>query len=202
MLDKNEEQRMFEENYNLIYGYMKKNKHIAYNLEDDDKEQILAIGLLKAVRTYDESKGLEFSTYAYTCMRNEIQLTFRTKQKRFEEGNLEGYSLRSMDEEVKGDFDSAVFLKDQIPDTSNFNELQEFEEYEFIKKVTDDKWLKEVAKLSDIQLYIVKNMGDFSMARMAKEKGYSKTSMFANRKKAIEKIRKAYGYQMQEVATW
>jgi RNA polymerase sigma factor (sigma-70 family) len=38
----------------------------------DDLISVGSIGLLKAVRGFDDSRGIQFSTYATTCIRNEM----------------------------------------------------------------------------------------------------------------------------------
>jgi RNA polymerase sigma factor (sigma-70 family) len=61
-----QQQELVEKNHNLIYGFANKNK-----LNIDEYYGILAIGLCKAAKSYEESKG-EFSTFAYNCMKNEL----------------------------------------------------------------------------------------------------------------------------------
>ena len=50
-------------------------------IDREDLFQIGSIGLLKAARTWKEDSGHAFSTYAVTCIRNELADEFR-KQKR------------------------------------------------------------------------------------------------------------------------
>lgn len=61
-----EQQELVEKNHNLIYGFANKNK-----LNIEEYYGILAIGLCKAAKVYEENKN-EFSTLAYNCMKNEI----------------------------------------------------------------------------------------------------------------------------------
>lgn len=44
------------------------------NIDLDDLVQIGNIGLIKASRTFDKSKGNQFLTYAVTCINNEIRM--------------------------------------------------------------------------------------------------------------------------------
>ena len=63
----NDEQRkIVENNHDLIYGYAHK-----MGISIDEYYDILAIGLCKAAKAFDESKG-RFSTLAYCCMKNEM----------------------------------------------------------------------------------------------------------------------------------
>ena len=50
-------------------------------VEDEDMFQTGIIGLLKAINTFDSSKGYKFSTYAFRVVRNELLLTFRKSKK-------------------------------------------------------------------------------------------------------------------------
>jgi len=76
--------RLVEANVKLIYGAL--NHYNLYSrfghlIEKDDMEQIGAIGLCKAVLTYDASKG-ELSTIAYKTIRNAIYDEARKHKKR------------------------------------------------------------------------------------------------------------------------
>lgn len=48
----------------------------------DDAVQEGIIGLLSAIRTYDEAKGAEFSTYANVCVQNAITAAVRAANRR------------------------------------------------------------------------------------------------------------------------
>lgn len=54
-----------------------KNKEIKYKYELEDLIQIGYLGLLKAARKFDETKGLKFSTYAFPMIKYEIMKTMR-----------------------------------------------------------------------------------------------------------------------------
>lgn len=56
-------------------------------LELEDLINIGAIGLIKAIRNYDESKNIRFSTYAGKCIENEIRMNLR-KEKKYKEVSL------------------------------------------------------------------------------------------------------------------
>ena len=60
--------------------------HIAKKFEGkyedrDDLISIGTIGLIKAVQTFNESKGIKLSTYASRCIENEILMFFRANRK-------------------------------------------------------------------------------------------------------------------------
>lgn len=65
-----DENTMVEKNLGLVH-YILKDKYSNVNEEYDDLFQIGCIGLLKAIRTYDDSRA-EFSTWAGVIINNEI----------------------------------------------------------------------------------------------------------------------------------
>lgn len=74
-----EQQKLVEDNFNLIYGACKK-----YNINFEECYDIMAIGLCKAARIYNKNKG-KFSTIAYAYMlqeyRNYLRLLYTNKNK-------------------------------------------------------------------------------------------------------------------------
>ena len=81
----NEEQReLVTKNHDLIYSFAHKMK-----ISIDDYYDVLAIGLCKAAKVYDPSKGT-FSTLAYRCMNNEVNMYWR-KVKNENEANVLSY---------------------------------------------------------------------------------------------------------------
>lgn len=72
-----EKQReLAEKNHDLIYGYAHKK-----NISIGEYYDLLAIGLCKAAKTYDENKG-RFSTLAYKCMENELNTYWKSLNKK------------------------------------------------------------------------------------------------------------------------
>lgn len=66
------EQKIFaEENHNLIYSFLAK-----HGLSIDDWYDIAAIGYVKAVGSFDDSKAV-FSTFAYLCMLRRVHAEMR-----------------------------------------------------------------------------------------------------------------------------
>ena len=78
MLD---EEKLVKNKLNLIYVVLKRYYPDLYF--DEDYFQIGSIGLLEAIRTYDESKNYEFSTYAVKCIYNKIGQELRKKKAMF-----------------------------------------------------------------------------------------------------------------------
>lgn len=63
-----QQQQLAESNHKLIYKFANQK-----NLAIDEYYDILAIGLCKAAKIFDENKS-KFSTIAYRCMENEVKM--------------------------------------------------------------------------------------------------------------------------------
>lgn len=71
-------EQMILSNQGIVFSVM---KNLSIPLTDEDMFQTGIIGLLKAINTFDTSKGYQFSTYAFPIVRNELLMAFR-KSKR------------------------------------------------------------------------------------------------------------------------
>lgn len=68
------EDKIFEKNESLVHSLLQNCfKNDTKNLNYEDLRQEGYIGLIKAIRTFDESKGVKFGYYATICIRNEIR---------------------------------------------------------------------------------------------------------------------------------
>ncbi len=101
--------KLIEHNLRLVTHIIK--KYYSTASDHDDLVSIGTIGLIKAVTTFDYTKGTKFATYASRCIENEILMTFRKKKK--ENGNVllndpidtdsEGNSLTLLDTITEND---------------------------------------------------------------------------------------------------
>lgn len=130
------------ENLNLVYFIMKN-----LNLDfDEDVFQVGSLGLVKAARTYNDKKGIKFSTYASTCIRNEILMYKRKKyintfsineEKVFDNGSKVSY-LDSIPSNI--DVEKEVIFKIDIENfLSNLDEKEKFLLATFIMKCSQDE---------------------------------------------------------------
>lgn len=67
-----------------------------------------SIGLFKACKKFDETKQIKFSTFAGTCIRNEILMFIRAERRKV--------VLIRLDEPVIGNEDESIFYIDMIYD--------------------------------------------------------------------------------------
>lgn len=84
--DQKARQRLVEHNLRLVAHIIK--KHYAHTREQDDLISIGTIGLIKAVDTFDYTKGLRLATYASRCIENEILMHFRAAKKTAQDVSL------------------------------------------------------------------------------------------------------------------
>lgn len=77
--DKIAEEKLIKHNLRLVAHIVKKYNNT--NLDQDELISVGSIGLMKAIKTFDQSKGHTFSTYAARCIQNEILMLIRSNKK-------------------------------------------------------------------------------------------------------------------------
>ena len=77
--DESAREKLIEHNLRLVAHIVK--KYQSQERELDDLISIGTIGLIKAVNTFDESKGGRLATYAARCIDNELLMLFRQEKK-------------------------------------------------------------------------------------------------------------------------
>lgn len=86
---------LIEHNLRLVAHVAK--KFDSCGIDHDDLISIGTVGLIKAVETYQPTKGTKFATYAARCIQNEILMQIRTLKKTRKDVSL--YSPIGMDKE-------------------------------------------------------------------------------------------------------
>jgi RNA polymerase sporulation-specific sigma factor len=71
--------KLIEHNLRLVAHIIK--KYYSGYSDQDDLISIGTIGLIKAVNTFDSSKGIRLSSYAARCIENEVLMYFRSARK-------------------------------------------------------------------------------------------------------------------------
>ncbi len=95
--------RLVEHNLRLVAHIIK--KYYSSVRDQDDLISIGTIGLIKAINTFDYTKGVRLATYASRCVENEILMYFRANRKTAQDVSImepietdkEGHSLTLMD---------------------------------------------------------------------------------------------------------
>lgn len=123
MEDKENINKLVLENKGLAHKVLwKYYSKVASNIEFEDAESICFEGLLKAAKTFDASKGFNFSTYAFTVIKNNL-LKFSMRQTE----KMNGAIVVSLDSDLTGE-DEDFNLKNILPSDYNLEEDAESNE--------------------------------------------------------------------------
>lgn len=114
----------------MIYDCM--NKLNIYR-DKEDFYQVGAIGLIKALETFDETKGFQKSTYFYKCITNEIYKQIKKENALCRGGNVETISLNSK-VKCKDDLELFEIISNNIDITK---EYEVKEKIKAVKKIVD-----------------------------------------------------------------
>ncbi len=107
--NKQAKEKLIEHNLRLVVYIAKKFENSGLNIED--LFSIGAIGLIKAVQTYDNDKKIKLATYASRCIENEILMQLRKTNKLKNEVSL--------DEPLNLDSDGNELLLEDVLFTEN-----------------------------------------------------------------------------------
>ena len=77
--DRHARDELIEHNLRLVAHIVK--KYYSNTSDQDDLISIGTIGLIKAVNTFDHTKGIRLSSYAPRCIENEVLMYFRAAKK-------------------------------------------------------------------------------------------------------------------------
>lgn len=117
---------LIEHNLRLVAYIV--NKHYSDSKEQEDLISIGTIGLIKAAETFDPEKAISFSTYASTCIRNQIKMYFR----KIKYKNNEVYMNEPIDTDKNGNeltisdiFKDNVCVDDEVDLRLNMKKLYE-----------------------------------------------------------------------------
>ena len=124
------QQKLIEDNHNLIYSFLGK-----YYLPIEEFYGVAAIGLCKSALTYKEG-GYQFSTYAYTCMLNEIKMSKRksASKKAIPQSQIMSYEADLMMHDGSTESFLNILPSTESVENSSLSKLM-FREY--IKKAKD-----------------------------------------------------------------
>ena len=84
--DHHARQKLIEHNLRLVAHIAK--KYYADENDRDDLVSIGTVGLIKAVDSFDPTKGIRLSSYASRCIENEILMFFRSAKKTAQDVSL------------------------------------------------------------------------------------------------------------------
>lgn len=174
---------IIEHNLRLVAHIIK--KYCSNPNEQDDLISIGTIGLIKAVNTFDESKGIKLATYASKCIENEVLMYFRGLKKTSQDISInepidsdsEGNPLTLMD---------IICVDDTIADEIN-TKIQVKQLYEFIEEIKDER-----EKTIIVLRYGLYGCAPLTQKQIADKLGISRSYVSRIEKKVIEKLRKKF----------
>ena len=174
---------LIEKNLRLVAHIVK--KYTNTGKEMDDLISIGTIGLIKAISTYDRTKGTRLATYAARCIDNEILMTIRSNKKSKIEVSLQ--------EPIGIDKEGNEISLMDILGTETDEIVEEVDLKLQVKKLYNkmNKVLKDREKVIIELRYGLVNGGCYTQREIAKMLGISRSYVSRIEKRAIKKLNKA-----------
>jgi RNA polymerase sporulation-specific sigma factor len=182
--DKEARDKLIEHNLRLVAHIVKK-----YNMVDKETDDLISIGtigLIKAIDTFDDEKGIRLATYASRCIDNELLMMLRSGKRLAKEVYLydpigsdrEGNEINLLDiiEEAEVDIVENIVLEDDIKKL-----------YHMIGKVLTDRE-REIICLR----YGLSNRKEVTQREIAGMLGISRSYVSRIEKKALKKLRECF----------
>jgi RNA polymerase sporulation-specific sigma factor len=182
--DKEARDKLIEHNLRLVAHIVKK-----YNMADKETDDLISIGtigLIKAIDTFDDEKGIRLATYASRCIDNELLMMLRSGKRLAKEVYLydpigsdrEGNEINLLDiiEEAETDIVENIMLEDDIKKL-----------YQIIGKVLTDRE-REIICLR----YGLSNRKEVTQREIASMLGISRSYVSRIEKKALKKLRECF----------
>lgn len=182
--DKDARDKLIEHNLRLVAHIVKK-----YNMADKETDDLISIGtigLIKAIDTFDDEKGIRLATYASRCIDNELLMMLRSGKRLSKEVYLydpigsdrEGNEINLLDiiEEAEVDVVENIMLEDDIKKL-----------YQIIGKVLTDRE-REIICLR----YGLSNRKEVTQREIACMLGISRSYVSRIEKKALKKLRECF----------
>ena len=190
LLQEGDEQQKKLARDTLIVQNLRLVAHIAkkYQNVDEDMEDLISIGtigLIKAIESFDSSKG-KLSTYASRCIDNELLMLLRFKKKTSREISLydpigtdkEGNEISLLD--VTGSEQSDVLTK--VEDAQHLEKLPSL-----IEERLNDR-----ERLIIVLRYGLLSGEEMTQRSIGKKLGISRSYVSRIEKRALEKLREGY----------
>ena len=176
--------RLIEHNLRLVAHVVKKYNNTIY--ETEDLISIGTIGLIKAVDSFNQEKGIRLATYASRCIENELLMLIRSSKKQSREVSLydpigsdkEGNTIRLLDVCVAQEED----VIERLEERQNLDKLREY-----IDKVLT-KREREIIMLR----YGLKGGREVTQREIADILNISRSYVSRIEKKALKKLKAFY----------
>lgn len=187
--DINARNKLVNHNMRLVAHIIKK-----YYSNYSDQEDIISIGtigLIKAINTFDYTKGTRLATYASRCIENEIFMHFRTLKKNANEVSMN----EPIDVDSEGNpltFSDIIYDDKSVFDDVDLKMKTE-KLYEYIEQIKDQRKKKIL-----IMRYGLYDTKPYTQREIAKELGISRSYVSRIETKAIEELRELFEVEEKE----
>ncbi len=175
---------LIERNLRLVAHIAKKYQNTEEEL--DDLISIGTIGLIKAINSYDDSKGSRIGTYAARCIDNELLMMLRGKKKTSREVSI--YEPIGVDREG-----NEINLLDVI-ECEQIDVIDKMELVENLQKlqVLFDTLLTEREKEILSMRYGLYSGNEITQREIGKKLGISRSYVSRIEKKALQKLKEGF----------
>ncbi len=187
--DINARNKLVNHNMRLVAHIIKK-----YYSNYSDQEDIISIGtigLIKAINTFDYTKGTRLATYASRCIENEIFMHFRTLKKNANEVSMN----EPIDVDSEGNpltFSDIIYDEKNVFDDVDLKMKTE-KLYQYIEDIKDER--KKTILIMRYGLYDTK---PYTQREIAKELGISRSYVSRIETQAIKELRDLFEIEEKE----
>lgn len=186
--DEGARNRLIEHNLRLVAYIV--NKHYGDSKEQEDLVSIGTIGLIKAAETFNPEKAISFSTYASTCIQNQIKMYFRKTKRQ----SSEVYMNEPIDTDKNGNeitiadiFKDDVCVDEEVDLKMNMEKL-----YRYVNSVLDDRERVIISRRYGLMATDGTVSLPLAQREVAKILGISRSYVSRIEKRALEKLRAAF----------
>ena len=181
--DEDAKKELIEHNLRLVAHIVK--KYYGSPAEQEDLISIGTIGLIKAVSSYNENKGIKLATYASRCIENEILMYFRNLKKSANDVHIND----TIDSDGEG---NSLTLADILADDVDIvGDLDMKFKLEKLKKAIDQVLDDRERKIIKMR-YGLDGSGELPQREVAVKLHISRSYVSRIEKKALEKLRECF----------
>ena len=175
--------KLIEHNLRLVAHVVKK-----YYTQSGDQEDLISIGtigLIKAVSSFNQSKGARLATYAARCIENEILMYFRSQKK------LQGEVSLSDAIETDKDGDALELIDVVGMDDTMLDEISDRDNAQRVCLLVDQCLTRREAEIIRLRFGLGGTL-PLTQREIATSFGISRSYVSRLEKKALEKLRAAF----------
>ena len=181
--DKKAKDILIERNLRLVAHVVK--KYYSANAETEELLSVGTLGLIKAINSYDNRKGVKLASYAARCIDNEILMFFRNKKKTAKDVSFEDPIEQDCDGNPLTLLD-VIYAEDTILDEIDMKN----------KIIKLRRFLKEIDDPRDKSILIMRYGLDgnepLTQSEIASVFGISRSYVSRIETKCIKKLRKKF----------